>query len=213
MDIYVEEAIQEINQKRPGWISWAYYSYFKDVRYASQVQTLLRNITLGTPVHNELDTHRIQMYCVEAPGQIRYRLNDGPWKDPYHTCFQRFEDHGLSPAGSVGSNIILCPAFWQKPPIPTKPQCLKVDRVHSEFLPIRNSAADVPRSTQAWILLRELTLHYLTLTYNVSTNIYKANDCLRLPANSARVNPNNYVYYVSSELLHLTKGNIVVCAD
>lgn len=84
--------------------------------------------------------------------------------------------------------------------------------MRGEFFAPAASAADLPRSTQAWILLHELARYYLKLTFNLNSEIdvYGANDCLKLPVKNARMNPGSYVYYVSSRQpsSKLVKGNL-----
>ena len=166
------------------------------------MKAILQNITLGAPLPDPLDSQPLHIYCVNAPNQIRYRFDSGPWRDSYHACSQPFQKHGLSPAGSIGPNIILCPAFFKKPPVPLKPQCIKLNRSHGAFRGPRNSTDDIPQSAQIWILLRELTRHYLNLKNdrdkNRDVDVRDVNDCVRLPAQWAKLNAGNYVYYVSS---------------
>lgn len=77
-----------------------------------------------------------------------------------------------------------------------------MDRFRGDFRAPRNSTDDIPRSTQVWILLRELARYYINLKIdrdkNKDVDVRDVNDCVRLPAGWAKLNAGNYVYYVSS---------------
>ena len=80
-------------------------------------------------------------------------------------------------------------------------------RFRGDFRGPKNSTDDIPRSTQVWILLRELTRYYLDLKFdrdkNKDVDVRDVNDCVRLPADWAKLNAGNYVYYVSSKFSDL----------
>ena len=211
----LDSVIRDVSQTRS---SNAYTTFFKDVVVASTVQDILLDIMIGEPIppgpHAMRNAHpedfgwpvTPQLVCVTDYNQIKWSTapggRGGNQIDAYTTC-QQSPVNSFAIIGSkyLKNSIVLCPAFWTFPAIPTssKADCLKVDPNFNRF---RDSGKRLV-NFQLWVLLHELLHSYIYARSGSLSEVSTANDCASLAAGSALDNTQNYVFYAASKSIFL----------
>ena len=193
----VPSALKDLRLASP---SPAYRTFFKDVKYAPFVQSILRDIIIGprpSPGGN-MQVTGLLIVCVPRPGLLTYNL-DGVKRDQYNECARNPQ---IAAVGLVGAEIIaLCPHFWTLAQVPTKPNCLYVNSRKNEFSRSL-SGARAERAFldyQVYALMSEITFLNLYAVSQSLLDIQGVNECVALSARESSENARNYDYYVASE--------------
>ncbi|KAL6720869.1 hypothetical protein ACLMJK_002794 [Lecanora helva] len=205
---YLQIAIADVKQssKTP---SAAYTTFFKDESIATDVATLLTNVTTGDPIYpaNSFSNGSAIFVCLSEPGQMHYVNATNDKIDAYSVC-QNTEQASFTITNSVYT--VLCPTFFAPPPglpagypnsVPkpspgkTTSDCLAVDAKTGQFIGDGNSLT----AFAPWFLLEGLVHYYLATAATLAPNYYDPNECAGLNAPQAATNAHNYVYYAASE--------------
>lgn len=177
-------------------------TFFKNIVYASHVRDILSNASIGAaPVPGNLNGASPWIFCITGPGQVVKGTKENPGED-YYTMYLSIGSPASAQVGSTDAPFIfLFPKFWNYPSVPSASPstCLTV-------LPHFNRYKQTGKSYlsyQLWILLHEL-VHQYTYDYSgeAGREFGDVNECLRLPATRAVLNPQNYLYYVASKLFN-----------
>ena len=194
----------------------AYTTFFKHITFASDVHDIYSDIIAGTPISS--GPHAIkfpqpgafgapttpQFICVTEPKQVTWSVEPGSGglggrqSDAYTACKQNpVPAFGIFGSKYLKSTIVLCPAFWKYPAIPSSSRstCLNVDPHFNRF----RSDGERILHYQIWVLLHELAHIYVYAKTGSLFDVSTSNDCALLSATSAVNSAQNYVYYAASK--------------
>ena len=190
-------ALKDLDLASP---SPAYETFFKDVKYAPFVHSILTDMIIGPPPPPGGHTQAVGplIVCISRPGLLTYNLA-GVKRDQYNECTRRPQAAAF---GIIGPGIIaLCPHFWNLAQVPTKPNCLYVNSRKNEFSrSLSGVRADKAfLDYQVYALMSEITFFYLYAESQSMLEIYGVNECVALSAKESIQNARNYDYYVASK--------------
>ena len=178
--------------------SKAYTTFFKHSLYAPYVRDVFSNVTKGASVPSE--PRRASkppiLYCVDGRNQVTFNESHSNTEvDAFTRCRTYI---GIPSIALLGTPyIVICPAFFDHPVVPTKSpaNCFSIDPQLDRYALDGRSSIKY----QVWHIMHELVHYYVYSTKQKRVDVYAVNACVNLPGGYAVLNPQSYTYYAASK--------------
>ena len=173
----------------------AYTTFFKDIAYKAYIRDIFTNVSRGASVLVQPGSSSSApvFICVDGRDQVNFVAN-GKRVDAYTRCRSYTE----APAMALLTTpyIVICPAFWTHPAIPSQSStnCYDVGTQGKYFVQDGKSWVKY----QIWHLMHEMIHFYVWATKQMNDDVFGINQCVDLIGGRAVLNPQSYTYYATS---------------